>query len=82
MDDVVADLKVTKTQQWMGKTESNGVWLLRKSRLTQGCSAERMDGWILTWEAKQESKYLAILRTAIFRPLYIRPQKFHTVLLI
>ena len=26
------------------KTESNGDWLLRKPRLTQGYSAERMDG--------------------------------------
>jgi len=52
------------------KIDSNGDWLLRRPRLTQGCSAERMDGWISTMEAKQESKYLTILCTAIFRPLY------------
>jgi len=28
------------------KIESNGDWLLRRPRLTQGCSAERMDGWM------------------------------------
>ena len=28
MDDVVADLKVTKTQQWMGKTEDREQWRL------------------------------------------------------
>jgi len=28
MDDVVADLKVTKTQQWMGKTEDREQWSL------------------------------------------------------
>ena len=44
--DNVADLKVIKINQWMEKkkTESSGEWLLRRPRLTQGCSAERMDG--------------------------------------
>ena len=28
MDDVVADLKVTKTQQWMEKTEDREQWRL------------------------------------------------------
>ena len=44
MDDVVADLKEMKIKQWMEKT--NGDWLLRRPRLTQGWSAERMDGGI------------------------------------
>jgi hypothetical protein len=45
MDDV-ADLKVMKIKQWVEKTkDSNGEWLLRRPRLTQGCSAERIDGW-------------------------------------
>jgi hypothetical protein len=44
MDDV-ADLKVMKIKQWMEKTkDSDGEWLLRRPRLTQDCSAERMDG--------------------------------------
>jgi hypothetical protein len=50
MDDVVADLRIMKIKQWMGKTkkiESNGDWLLRRPRLTQGCSAEGTDGWIM-----------------------------------
>ena len=29
-----------------GEDESNGDWLLRRPRLTQGCSAERMDGCV------------------------------------
>jgi hypothetical protein len=46
MDDVVADLKAMKIRQWMEKTkDSNGERLLRRPRLTQGCSAERMDGF-------------------------------------
>jgi len=47
MDDVVADLKVMKIKQWMDKTkvESNGDWLLRRPRFTQGCSTKRMDGF-------------------------------------
>jgi hypothetical protein len=42
MDDVVADLKVMKIKQWIEKvkTDSNGDWLLRRPRLTQGCSAQ------------------------------------------
>jgi hypothetical protein len=40
MDDVVADLRVMKIKQ---KTGSNGDWLLRRSRPTQPCSAERVD---------------------------------------
>jgi hypothetical protein len=36
-----------KIKQWMEKTkDSNGDWLLRRPRLTQGCGAERMDGWM------------------------------------
>jgi hypothetical protein len=37
-----------KIKQWMEKrkTESNGEWLSRRPKLTQGCSTERMDGWI------------------------------------
>jgi hypothetical protein len=43
MDDV-ADLKVMKIKQWMKKTKDREQWrLLRRSRLTQGCSTERMD---------------------------------------
>jgi hypothetical protein len=45
MDDVVADLKVSSGCRRC-KMESNGDWLLRKPRLTQGCSAEKMDGWM------------------------------------
>jgi hypothetical protein len=51
MDDDVTDLKAMKIKQWVEKTkdrrrktDSNGEWLLRRPRLTQGCSAERMDG--------------------------------------
>ena len=44
MDDDVADLKVMKLKRWMEKTkESNGDGLLRRPRLTQGCSAERLE---------------------------------------
>jgi hypothetical protein len=44
-DNVVADLKVIRIKQWIEKTkEINGNWLLRRPRLTQGCSAERKDG--------------------------------------
>jgi hypothetical protein len=36
-----------KIKQWMKKTkiESNGDWLLRRPKPTQGCSAERIDGY-------------------------------------
>ena len=47
LDDVLADLKVMKIRQWVEKTkdkESSGGWLLRRTGLTQGCSAKRMDG--------------------------------------
>jgi len=45
MDDVVADLSVMKIKQWMEKMkERNGHWLLRRPRLTQGCSAQRKEG--------------------------------------
>jgi hypothetical protein len=47
MNDDVADLKVMEIKQWMEKTkerESNGVWLLRRPRLTQ-----RMDGY---WDVR------------------------------
>jgi len=46
MDDVVADLTVMKIKQWIEKTKdrSNGDWLLRMPRLTQGRSAERKEG--------------------------------------
>jgi hypothetical protein len=46
MDNVVADLKVMKIKQRMEKTketDSNGNWLLRRTRLTQGCSADRKE---------------------------------------
>ena len=51
MDDVVADLRVMKIRQWTEKRRigSSGDWLSRRPRLTQGCSARRMDGWIY-WE--------------------------------
>ena len=40
MDDVVADLKAMKINQWMEKMQDrNGDGLLRRPRLTQGCSA-------------------------------------------
>jgi hypothetical protein len=43
MDDVVADLKVMKIRQWLEKMkERSGDWL-RRPRLTQGCSVEKMD---------------------------------------
>jgi len=41
VDDVVADLKVMNIKQWIEKR--NGDWLLRRPRLTQGCSTERKD---------------------------------------
>jgi hypothetical protein len=45
MDDVVADLRVMKIKQWTEKTKDrgNGDLLLMRPRLTQSCSAERMD---------------------------------------
>jgi hypothetical protein len=41
----VADLRVMKIKQWTEKIkiDSNGDRLLRRPRLTHGCSAERMD---------------------------------------
>jgi hypothetical protein len=46
MDDVVAYLTVMKIKQWIEKTKdrSNGDWLLRRPRVTQGCSTERKEG--------------------------------------
>jgi hypothetical protein len=52
MDDVLADLRAMRIQRWTEKAEhrqrigSSGDWLSRRPRLTQGCSAERMDGLI------------------------------------
>ena len=48
IDDVVADLKVMKIKQWMEKMKNRQQWrlVLRWPRLTQGCSVERMDGWM------------------------------------
>jgi len=44
-DNVVADLKVMKIKQWIEKMkDSNGDWMMRRPRLTQGCSAERKEG--------------------------------------
>jgi len=44
MDDVVADLKVMKIKQWMEKMKDREKWrLLRRPRLTQGCSAKRKE---------------------------------------
>jgi hypothetical protein len=44
MDDVVVDLRVMKVKQWTEKAKigSNGDWLFRKTRLIQGCSADRI----------------------------------------
>jgi hypothetical protein len=45
MDDVVADLKVMKINQWMEKMKDREKWrLLGRPRLTQGCSAGRKGG--------------------------------------
>jgi hypothetical protein len=46
MDDVIADLRVMKIKQWTEKTKDREQWrlLLRRARLTRGCSAEMMDG--------------------------------------
>jgi hypothetical protein len=52
MDDNVVDLKVIKIKQWMEKMKDREQWrkwLLRRLGLTQGCSAERMDGWMDGW---------------------------------
>jgi hypothetical protein len=48
MDDVVADLRAMKIRQWTEKAEDREQWrrLSRRPRLTQGCSARRMDAWI------------------------------------
>jgi len=48
MDDVVADLKVMKIKQLMEKTKDREQWRLvvAEAKLTQGCSAERTDGWM------------------------------------
>jgi hypothetical protein len=71
MDDVVADLKVMKIKLWMEKTkerESNGDWLLGRPRLTQGCSAERMEAGrfsketIRTLEFAARCVWLSLLR--------------------
>jgi hypothetical protein len=44
MDDAVADLRVMKIKQWTEKAKigSNGGWLFRRTRLTKGCSADRI----------------------------------------
>ena len=44
IDDVVADLRVMKTKQWTWKAMDREQ--LRRPRLTQGCSARRIDGWM------------------------------------
>jgi hypothetical protein len=50
MDEVVADLRVMKIKQRQEKTEegSNGDWLLRRPRLTQGYSTEKMNGCVFS----------------------------------
>jgi len=43
VDDVVADLKAMRIKQWMETMQDrNGGGLLRRPRLTQGCSARVM----------------------------------------
>jgi len=44
MDDVVADLKAMTIKRWMETVQArNGGGLLRRPRLTQGCSAKSDD---------------------------------------
>jgi hypothetical protein len=40
---LIFDEGLMKTTQWTEKIWSNGDWLLRRPRLTQGCSAQRME---------------------------------------
>jgi hypothetical protein len=66
------------------KTESNGELLLRRPRLTQGFSAERMDGWMDGWmdsyskEAGWNFAWRQILRFRFTWFTYVTP-KFYTV---
>jgi hypothetical protein len=44
MDDVLTDLRAMSSGQRWQRIGSSGDWLSRKPRLTQGCSAEWMNG--------------------------------------
>jgi hypothetical protein len=53
MDDVAAYLKVMKVKQWKEKMKDREQWtLLRRTRLTQGCGAEREEGRKLIMDDK------------------------------
>jgi hypothetical protein len=77
MDDDAADLKVMEIKRWMEKTkyrESNGDWLLRRPRLTQDCSAERMDGITLMLHGQHRLRSFSVcsfIQTKGISPSYI-----------
>jgi hypothetical protein len=50
MDDVAADLRAMRIKQLTEKAEDREQWRLvvKRPRLTQGCSVEWMDGFIHT----------------------------------
>jgi len=48
MDDVVAGLRTMRIKQWMETMQDrNRGGLLRRPRLTQGCSAKRKKGMLI-----------------------------------
>jgi hypothetical protein len=72
LDDVVADLKVMKIKKWKEKMkESNGDWLLRRPRLTQGCSAESMDGFFSRLLLVVPSLRVLLLKSALVHVLHM-----------